>query len=202
MHNVFLKIGIGILCIICSIILLLKPNVMDEIGKQKVYGTNDVPEINKCYDTWEWMNGLETMGAFDVKYKEKYLSENVSFIHLCFYCDNNDVSIGIMVNLSESDKVMMKLDMRYYCEEKRLTYDSVYILQGEEGTIYSDEKSIDEFFSKYGLTRQDVKEYQEYAIYDVVVKTWSKAHMELYWLERWRLKRCEVVDNTFQFEDI
>ena len=58
MQNKFLKIVIGILCI-GLIILCLKPNVMSQIGKQKVYGTNTVSEIEKCHDTWEWMNGLK-----------------------------------------------------------------------------------------------------------------------------------------------
>ena len=196
----FVKIVIVILCIG---LLILKPNVMSQIGKQKVYGTNRVFAIDKN-DTREWMFGLETMGAFDVNYKEEYLREDVSFIHLCFFDERNDVSIGIMVNLSEPDKVRMKLDMNYDYEEKKLIYEPVYILQGESGysEIYEDEKSIDEFLNKYGLTRQDVKEYQEYAIYDVIVKTWTKAHItQWYWFESWKLKMCRVEDNTFQFED-
>ena len=94
----------------------------------------------------------------------------------------------------------------YDYEKKELIYEPVYILQGDLGNIeeeivaYTDEKSIDECLSRYGLTRKDVQEYQEYAIYEVVVKTWTKAHKESYWVERWKLKR-KVVDNTFQLED-
>ena len=121
----FVKIVIVILCIG---LLILKPNVMSQIGKQKVYGTNRVFAIDKN-DTREWMFGLETMGAFDVNYKEEYLREDVSFIHLCFFDERNDVSIGIMVNLSEPDKVRMKLDMNYDYKEKKLTYYPVYIVQ-------------------------------------------------------------------------
>lgn len=73
-------------------------------------------------------------------------------------------------------------------------------MQGEPGNTvkYTDEKSIDECLNRYGLTRKDV---QEYAVYEVIVKTWTKAYRESYWLERWKLKRCKVVDNTFRFED-
>lgn len=71
---------------------------------------------------------------------------------------------------------------------------------GKNKMKYTDEKSIDEYLSRYGLTRKDVQEYQEYAIYEVIVKTWTKAHRQSYWLERWKLKRCKVVDNTFRFE--
>ncbi|MCM1386798.1 MAG: hypothetical protein NC231_05695 [Bacillus sp. (in: Bacteria)] len=34
---------------------------------------------------------------------------------------------------------------------------------------------------------------EEYAIYDVVVKTWTKEH--------WQSKRCRVEDNTFRFAE-
>lgn len=117
----FLKI---IICVfgIYFIISCLRPNVLSQIGKSKIYGAVDVPEIETDPRPWEWMGGLETMSALWLDYKEEYL-------------------------------------------------------------------------------REDVQKYQEYAIYEVIVKTWTKAHRESYWLERWKLKRCKVVDNTFQFEE-
>lgn len=96
----------------------------------------------------------------------------------------------------------MGLGAHYDYEKKQLIYNPVYIVQGEPGNSeeYTDEKSIDEFLNRYGLTRKDVQKYQDYAIYGVVVKTWIKAHRESYWLERWKLKSREV-DNTFRFEE-
>ncbi|MDE7197392.1 MAG: TipC family immunity protein [Lachnospiraceae bacterium] len=171
----------------------------------------DVPELEGCLsgwrDEWEWMGALETMGASSIDYKEEYLREEVAFISLTFFhnvdYDNNDVNIGIMVNLSEPDQVRMKVDIHYDCKKKELKYEPIYILQGKSGNAdkYTDEKSVDEYLSRYGLTRKDVQEYQEYAVYDIVVKTWAKAHHEFYWLERWKLKQCKVIDHTFQFED-
>ena len=32
------------------------------------------------------------------------------------------------------------------------------------------------------------------AIYNVIVKSWTKVYPESYWLERWKLKTCKVVD--------
>ncbi|MCM1040222.1 MAG: hypothetical protein NC434_12965 [Ruminococcus sp.] len=46
-----------------------------------------------------------------------------------------------------------------------------------------------------------MKRYQEYAIYDVVVKTWADTYLQSYWLEKWKLKICKKVDNTFRFEE-
>lgn len=164
-------------------------------------------EIKEVRNTWEWMSNLEGMGAFSVEYKEECLREDVALISLSFYNgvyhNNNDVGISAMVSLSESDKIAMGLGAHYDYEEKKLIYNPVYIVQGElsNSKVYTDEKSIDEYLNRYGLTRKDVQEYQEYAVYDVVVKTWAKAHHESYWLERWKLKQCKVIDHTFQFEE-
>ena len=206
----FLRIGICFL-FVCFIIRYFNSNVLSEIGESKIYGAMDVPELEGCLsgwrDEWEWMCALDGMGASSIDYKEEFLRKDVALISLSFfngvYHNNNDVGINVMVNLSESDKVKMKVGMHYYCEEKELVYDPIYILQGESGCAekYTDEKSIDEYLNRYGLTRKDVQEYQEYAVYDVVVKTWAKAHHESYFLERWKLKRCKVIDNTFQFEE-
>lgn len=73
---------------------------------------------------WEWMGALETMGASSIDYQEEYLREEVAFISLTFFhnvgYDNNDVNIGIMMNLSESDQVRMKVDINYDCKKKEL----------------------------------------------------------------------------------
>lgn len=211
MQNKFLKIVIGVLCIY-FIISCFTPNVMSQIGEQQVFGLNRVPEIDAFYPEWEWEIALETFGALSLDYKEEYLKEDVLFISFLFFDDSNDVNIYSAVNLSESDNVILYLSADYDYEEKKLTYHPVSILQGEPGnsedytaencTEYSDEKSIDEYLNKYGLTRQDVKRYQEYVIYKVIVKTWTKAHItQWYWLERCKLKLCKVEDNTFRFAE-
>ena len=206
MKNFALKVIIFVLCvcsIICVTVSFLKPNVMDEIGEQKIWGLVRVREIEEVHEPWDWMLGLETMGALWVDYQEKYLREEVTELSLHFSDDDNDIAIGMEVILSEPDIVVMWLEVDYDCEEKQLIYHPMIIVQGEldNSEVYTDEKSIDECLNRYGLTRKDVQEYQEYALYDVVVKTWAKAHHKSYFLERWKLKRCKVVDNTFQFEE-
>lgn len=206
MKNFALKVVIFVLCvcsIICVTVSFLKPNVMDEIGEQKIWGLVRVREIEEVHEPWDWMLGLETMGALWVDYQEKYLREEVTELSLHFSDDDNDIAIGMEVILSEPDIVVMWLEVDYDCEEKQLIYHPMIIVQGEldYSEVYTDEKSIDECLNRYGLTRKDVQEYQEYAVYDVVVKTWAKAHHKSYFLERWKLKRCKVVDNTFQFEE-
>ena len=216
MRGFVLKVVICVLCIysiISVVVSLSKPNVMDEIGEQKIYGLARMPEIYfSGRDEWDWILGLETMGALSIDYQEEYLREDVTMISLHFYYDTNDYneindfSIGMKIVLSESDKVAMGLTADYDYEKKELTYNPIVILQGDpndpEGIIeeeYIDETIINQYLNRYGLTRKDVQRYQDYVIYEVVVKTWTKAHKESYWLERWKLKRKEI-DHTFWFE--
>lgn len=206
MNNKFLRMVICILCIHFTI-SCLRPNVLSQIGKSKIYGTIDVPELDGCLvgwrDEWEWMGALETFGATSIDYKGEFLKEDVASISLLFFNKDNNVRISTNVILSELDEVIMQVHVHYDYEKKELIYDPVYFLQGESGNTvkYTDEESINEYLSQYGLTRKDVQEYQEYAIYEVVVKTWTKAHRQSYWWERWKLKQCKVVDNTFRFEE-
>ena len=205
MHKKVLKALIGVLCV-CFMIMILffKSNVMDEIGKQKIHGLFRVPETKTIHDVsewtfameaWEWMLALETFGVKWVDYREEYLREDVPEISLHFKDGTNDVDIYALIILSEADKVYMYIAAHYDYEKKELLYEPVYIIQREPGNeeVYEDEKTIDEYLNRYGMTRKDVQEYQEYMIYDVVVKTWTKAHRESYWLERWKLKRREGV---------
>ena len=219
MKNFALKVVIFVLCvcsIICVTVSFLKPNILSQIGESKISGAIDVPEINYYksgwHDEWEWMEALKTFGALDIEYREEFLRGDVESVVLLFfffdidYADDNDFNIYIVVKLSEVDQVRMALEVDYDYEKEELIYEPIYIIQGEWDKVddieeYTDEKSIDEYLNRYGLTRKDVQEYQEYALYDVVVKTWAKAHHKSYFLERWKLKRCKVVDNTFRFEE-
>lgn len=207
MRGFVLKAVICVLCIYSIIsvaVSLLKPNVMDEIGEQNINGLVWVPEIEE-HDPRDWIFGLETMSVLGVEYKEEYLREDVSEISLWFYDDKNDVDIYAQILLSESDKVKLEMAAYYNYEKKELLYYPIAITQKDpnnpEGITeaYIDETTINEYLNRYGLTRKDVQRYQDYVIYGVVVKTWTKAHKESYWLERWKLKRKEI-DHTFWFE--
>lgn len=196
MNKKVLKALIGLLCL-CSIFVIpfFTPNVMDEIGKWKIHCLVQVPEIEAIHDDNEsdWMLALETFGVKWVDYREEYLREDVPEISLHFRDGTNDIDIDALIILSEADKVYMYIAAHYDYEKKKLLYEPVYIIQRDPGNeeVYEDEKTIDGYLNRYGLTRKDVQEYQKYVIYDVVVKTWTKAHRKSYWLERWKLKHRE-----------
>lgn len=200
--KIILKLAICITCIYLFI-SCFTPNVLSQIGKLQAFGLNRVTEINGYRPEWEWPGALDTFGSHTLEYKEEYMKEDIVYISLRFQHNSNDVDIYSKIYLSDADQVRMGLNAYYDYGEKKLTYDPVYIQQidTEESEIYSDEKSVDEYLHRYGLTRQDVKEYQNYAIYDVIVKTWTKTYKEFYWLERLKVKMCRTVDNTFQFEE-
>ncbi len=84
-----------------------------------------------------------------------------------------------------------------------MVYAPIFIRQGEsdDTEIYEEEETVNEYLIKYGVTREDVKAYQEYMVYDVAVKTWSKTYLKNYWVEKWKLKCCNTEDNTFQFPE-
>lgn len=198
MNKSLLKVVIFVFCI-SFIMAWLRPNAMEEIGRLQAYVLNGVPESEGYHPAWEWEMSLDTVGTLSVDYKTEYLRKDVPFIALYFSNDSKDIGIGVTINLSEQDKVGLEMGANYYYEEKTLVYNPIYVWkESDDLEVHVDEKQIDEYLSKYGLTRKDVKEYQEYAIYDVIVKTWSKAYMRCYWLEKWKLKFCDTVDNTFK----
>ena len=90
MHYKFLRIIICILGI-CFIIQCFSSNALSQIGKSKIYGAMDVPELEGClsgwHDEWEWMGALETMGAASIDYKGEYLRKDVESISLLFFYD-------------------------------------------------------------------------------------------------------------------
>lgn len=181
----------------------IRPNVMDEMGVSQVYGANKVKEIDRFYPVWEWEMALETFGALWVDYKEEYLKDDIESIEIWFYDKKDDVSIISIIDLSEKDKVRLRIGMEYDSKKKKLQYEPIYILYGESGDaeVYEEEEKVNEYLNKYGVTREDVKAYQEYIVYDVAVKTWSRRYLKYYWLEKWKLKLCDTVDNTFQFPE-
>ena len=181
MNKSLLKVIIFVFCI-SFIMAWLRPNAMEEIGRLQAYVLNGVPESEGYHPAWEWEMSLDTVGTLGVE----YLRKDVPFIALYFSNDSKDIGIGVAINLSEQDKGGLEMGANYYYEEKTLVYNPIYVWkESDDLEVHVDEKQIDEYLSKYGLTRKDVKEYQEYAIYDVIVKTW-------------KLKFCDTVDNTFK----
>ncbi|MDE7321194.1 MAG: TipC family immunity protein [Lachnospiraceae bacterium] len=180
----------------------LRTNVLEQIAESKMYGLVKIPEVVGVHDAWEWYVGLETFGALEVNYKEEYLDENVKEIGLHFSADDNNIGITIIKWMSGGDSLRMMLYANYDYTNKVLEYEPIEIVQreGEDCKIYTDSKSIRQYMSKCNITEEDVEDYYEYAIYDVIVRTWTKRYRQFYWLEKWKLERC-TIDNSFAFEE-
>ena len=197
--KLLLPIGMCMLLVIYN----LRTNVMDKIGVQKMYGLVKIPEVVGVHDAWEWYVGLETFGALSVNYKEEYLDRGVEEIGLHFSADDNNIGITIIKWMSKEDSLKMMLYANYDYANKILEYEPVEIVQseGKDCKIYTDSKSITQYMSQYDITKEDVEEYYEYAIYDVIVRTWTKRYRQFYWLEKWKLECC-MIDNSFIFEEM
>ena len=197
--KLLLPIGMCVLLVFYN----FRMNVLDEIAEQKIYGLVKIPEVVGVHDAWEWYVGLETFGAISVYYEEEYLDKSVKEIGLHFSANDNNIGIAIIKWMSEEDSLRMMLYANYDYTNKVLEYEPVEIVQGEgeDCKIYTDSESIRQYMAQYNITKEDVEDYYEYAIYDVIVRTWTKRYRQFYWLEKWKLERC-TIDNSFVFKDM
>jgi hypothetical protein len=179
----------------------LRTNVLEQIAESKMYGLVKIPEVVGVHDAWEWYVGLETFGALDVNYDEMYLNDEFKEVSLLFNAEDNDIGIYATVCISENDSLMLYANYDY--ANKVLEYEPIEIVQreGVDCKVYTDSKSIRQYMSKCNITEEDVRDYYKYAIYDVIVRTWTKRYRQFYWLEKWKLERC-TIDNSFAFEQI
>lgn len=77
-----------------------------------------------------------------------------------------------------NETMIIIMYMSYDRKNRVMTLEplDIYYQPGEElGTHYHDSKTIYELLKKYEVTEQNIKEYQEYMLFDVVVNTWSDA---------------------------
>lgn len=196
--KILLPIGMCFLLVFYN----LRTNVLDEIAIQKMYGLERISEV-EGEDAWEWHVGLETFGALDVNYKEEYLDESIKEIGLHFSADNNNIGMVVIKRMSGGDSLRMMLYANYDYTNKVLEYEPIEIVQreGVDCKVYTDSKSIRQYMSKCNITEEDVRDYYKYAIYDVIVRTWTKRYRQFYWLEKWKLERC-AIGNSFAFVQI
>lgn len=197
--KLLLPIGMCVLLVFYN----LRMNVLDEIAEQKIYGLVKIPEVVGVHDAWEWYVGLMTFGALDVNYDETYLGDEFKKISLLFNAEDNDIGIYATIWISKNDSLKMMLNANYDYTNKVLEYEPVEIVQGEgeDCKIYTDSESIRQYMAQYNIAKEDVEDYYEYAIYDVIVRTWTKRYRQFYWLEKWKLERC-TTDNSFAFEEM
>ena len=196
-----LKIGVSIIWI-SVLFVYFRANALDEICKQKIHGLNKVPEICGVNKEWEWYDTLEWFTLNTVVYDNEFLKENIERIDITFFNNKREISIFMSAYLSKADKVCILFLVDYDGKNKELIYNPISIAIGPDNgcaKFFKDEESICKYLNKYGVTKENVNDYYEYLVYDVVVKTWVKAHKGIFKLEKWKLMHCKIIDNSFSF---
>ncbi|WP_349943824.1 TipC family immunity protein [Lacrimispora sp. BS-2] len=180
-------------------------NVMDQIyeaaTKKNAFELfHKVPEL-------KWVNhedlyDFENFGGLSIPYKQEYLKENFE-VDLFFPSKGHTIKIRGNVNIANETMIII-MYMSYDHKNRVMTLEplDIYYQPGEElGTHYHDSQTIYELLKKYEVTEQNIKEYQEYMLFDVVVNTWSDAQGKNKEKEREKMKNCTFIDHTFTFPE-
>ena len=206
-HKRIILVAIGILLLI-FFYNVFRVNILDRIcfaghlRVNKIYDAFEhIPELEGISD--ERLEGISLLGGnLCVEYDEQILHEN-TYIKIQFPENVNYVIVCMQVWLS--DDVCTNLWMKYKPDLRTLIYEPIdIVIRKNEGLTvehYTDENSVYQYLQEYNVTEKDIEKYQEYALYDVVTKTWVETHGGIFDIEKWKLKHCKIIDNTFNFED-
>lgn len=149
----------------------------------------------------------ENFGGLSIPYKKEYLKAEVE-TELFFPADEQNIQIKSNVELSDNPDrtTLIIIYMAYDSRNKRLTLEPIHISDWDEttrphstGGHYYDGEIIYQYLEKYNITEEDIREYQNYILYEVVLKTWVETHGGDYEWEKKKLENCEIVDLTFDF---
>lgn len=198
----------------------LSGNVLDHIGLAGYSGLSQFEGVELPHSWHEFGLALETFGGNSIAYREDYLreGERISF----FFSSEQEkrtvmltegillklgenVHINASIPLTSTTKISIKIEYDY--ANRTIIYGPVAIGErAEEETIvyemYEDEENVRRLLEKYSLTEEDVREFQEYVLYDVVLKSWIGGYGRNFDREKRELQRCKVEDLSFEYEKI
>lgn len=196
-------IKVLVLLMVCMFFIsYMRTNVFDIMGKRKIAVMIKIPEVDEDSDIWEWNQALDFFGFNSAIYDNEYLRKEIEDLRLSFFPDCNNIKIFISVWLSEKDLLRMVLYARYDYDTKELEYVPLGIAQGDGVEYcYVEPECVDQYLEQYDITKEDIAEYYRYAIYDVILKTWTDRYWRIYGLEKWKLERCKLIDNDYQFKE-
>ena len=204
------KILIAIVIIVLIIppfnYFVLRDSVMEEIYRAVYWGNytgiNKMEGINtrsymSCLDELELWNSVTYL------FEEEYIDENF-YIYIEFYSEEIrkelDRDIKIVATYDISDTLSLYYIMLYNHNTRTMTYDPIYIVDDElpyESQFLEDEETIKEYLSEYDLTVENITEFQEYILYDVIYQSWVSGTDNGRKLNKWDYRNIKVVDNTF-----
>ena len=159
----------------------------------------------------EWIGTDDDYMAYDffqcmsIDYKQECIKDKVK-AGIYITDSERDITLtgSIALKQEENVEVYLIMNMQYDRVKRKMIILPVYIsaweiiADKEEGGYYYDKENIDQYMKQCNITEEDIREYQNYILYDVVVKTWTKAHGGLNFLERMKIGLC-IEDHTFDF---
>ena len=207
------KILIGVLIVFLLIppfqFFVLKDSVMEEIYrsvKRSYYNINNFEGIDKLdYENVERMLWVSNNTFLFTQFEEDYLNEGFE-IELTFPVEDmiNQWNINIQGLYYLSESVVVNMNMQYNHASETIIYNPIFIIEYEgdlfNSTAFYDEATIYQYLDKYNITKEDIKNYQHYILYDVVYQSWVSGTDNGRKLNKWDYYNIKEVDNTFNFE--
>ena len=206
------KILIGVLIVILLIppfqFFVLKDSVMEDIYRsvyRNYYAINKMEGI--CPVTYESIEGNLWMGSYIYcDYDDEYLKEGFEIsLYIPPKEDMNFRNILITCLVTIDNNVSIRIGMKYEHKTRTMVYENIYLNVDEEDSIlstqYFDEENVMRYLSEYGITKEDIKDYQHYILYDVVYQSWVSGTDNGRKLNKWDYYNIKEVDNTFNFEE-
>lgn len=163
---------------------------------------NQIPELNYVSD--EDTAQFENFGGMSIRYKEEYLSNGIT-AKLFIPSEEKQQNIQIHATMNISSTTTVIMDITYNHKHHTLTYEPISISYSHKDTLsvehYFDGKSVICLLDENNITKQDISDFQDYILYDVVIKTWANAHNENFEKEREKVDHITKIDNTFNFPE-
>ncbi len=204
------KILIAIVIIVLLIppfnYFVLRDSVMEEIYRAVYWGSytgiNKMEGIN-ARSYMSCLDELEMGGCVTARFKKEYINEKFTITIYLYPKEvrkKTEIDIEIFARYMLSDTQRLCYIMYYNHNTRTMTYDPIYIVDDElpyESQFLEDEETIKEYLSEYDLTVENITEFQEYILYDVIYQSWVSGTDNGRKLNKWDYRNIKVVDNTF-----
>lgn len=201
-------ICILLICILAAITgcgLFGERNVMEDMYRASIKegGYSEFKKVEELeIITPTVIEGYTEFGSgFFIPYKKEFLKNNIE-VSLFIPDDEHGIEIDGIVRLTQN--VQINIYMDYNSENQTLFFKPLDIAvasldSNKLGTHYEDEESVRKLLNEYNMTEQDIKEYQNYILYDVVMQTWVRRNYYERELTEQDYEDLQIEDHTFDF---
>ena len=198
-----------LLICICTVItgcsLFGKGNVMEDIycASIKEGGYSEFKKVKELeIVTADEIDGqIEFIKGFYIPYKQEFLREGYK-VRLFLPNDEHGIEIRSVIRVSDTAHINMFMD--YEHEDQTIILKPLEMYEESEdgkddGTYHTEGEAIRKLLNECGVTEQDIKEYQNYILYDVVMQTWVRRNYYERELTERDYEDLLIEDHTFDF---